>query len=482
MPPGEDSNGSYGTKHVGLEGRDVSGCDNENMNAIYHGNSTEEEPPNRSNEKSTAKQNTRYWQIGAVVSSVFANMCFGGLSNSYGVMYTYMKEPLGTTEWDLSWIGSLNGGCIVFACIFGTLLIENLGGRLTTATGGVLAVLGYTIGSQMNNIYLLYFTLGILPGIGVSLAYATGMVHVNRQFSKWRPVAVGIAVTGIAIGMLSWPPLSAAVAENMGWRGTFLMNGALTMHFLPCALWIAPRNRKETSCKCPRSSVRETVINCFKIHRLPGALAFSIAQLPFGFGYFTFSTFLPDYVTASPFSMTSSEAALIVSSSGYGSMLGRVLFCGIAMVNTQSTKYILVFSGCLVGISNLIVPLCDGPVTLHISSAVNGLAIGGWMGIILLVTVELFGLDNLPRVFGMNMMCEGLGSFLGPPVQSYLATIFGKENPFYTAGIAFAVTTVCIILSIMQTRKTFCTSGRLPTKAVVPGVDNVAFSPDNTTC
>ncbi|XP_046570701.1 monocarboxylate transporter 4-like [Haliotis rubra] len=265
--------------------------------------------------------------------------------------------------------------CGLSSGIFGTLCVESLGCRLTTVIGGVLTAIGYTIGSQMNNIYVLYFTLGILPGIGVSLAYTAGMVHLNRQFSKWRPIAVGISVTGTAIGMLTWPLLSAAVAENMGWTGTFLINGALTMNFLPCALWITPRNSKG-DVHCPRVSLKETIINCFKIHRLPGALAFCIALLPYGFGYFTFPTFLPDYVTASPFNMTSSEAALIVSSSGYGSMFGRVFFCGIAMVNKHSTKYILLFSGCLCGISNLIVPLCDGPATLHISSAVNGLAIG----------------------------------------------------------------------------------------------------------
>ncbi|XP_067668211.1 monocarboxylate transporter 13-like [Haliotis asinina] len=454
-----------------------SGCDSENMNANYHGNSMEEEPHNRSTEKSTGKQNTRYWQIGAVVSCFFANMCLGGLSNSYGVMYTYMKEPLGTKEWELSWMGSLMGGCIGFVCILGTICVETVGCRLTTVIAGVLTVLGYAIGSQMNNIYLLYFTLGIFPGTGVSLAYTAGMVHVNRQFSKWRPIAVGISVTGTAIGMLIWPLLSAAVAENMGWRGTFLINAALTMHFLPCALWITPKNNVHW----PKVSLTETVINCFKIHRLPGAVVFCVALFPFGFGYFTFPTFLPGYVTAPPFSMTSSEAALIVSSSGYGSMIGRVLFSGIAMVNKHSTKYMLILSGCVCGISNLIVPLCDGPATLHISSAVNGLAIGGWVGILSLVTVELFGLDNLSRVFGMHMVCDGLGSLVGPPVQSYLATIFGKESSFYVAGIAFAVTTVCNIVSIMQTRKTSCTSEELPTKVVDPGVDNMAFSPDKTT-
>ncbi|XP_067668186.1 monocarboxylate transporter 13-like [Haliotis asinina] len=463
----------HGIKHVDVEGASVSGCKNENINGIYHDKNTEERHPNSSTEKSTAKQNKRYWQIGSIVSCFIANYFAGGLGNSYGVMYTYMKEPLGTTEWELSWIGSLMGACTGFVCILGTFCVDSLGSRVTTVIGAVLTVLGYAIGSQMNNIYLLYFTLGILPGTGVSIAYTAGMVHVNRQFSKWRPVAVGIAVTGIAIGMLSWPPLSAAVAENMGWRGTFLIYGALTMHFLPCALLIPPRTVKDVH--YPKVSLREIMFNCFKIYRLPGALAFSIAQLTFGFSYYTFATFLPDYLTTS-FSMTSAEAALIVSSSGYGSIFGRVIFCAIAMVKKNGICYILFFSSCMCGISNMIVPLCDGPTTHHINSAVNGLAIGGWMGVLSVVFVELFGLDNLSKTFGMNMVCQGFGALAGPPIQSYLATILWKDITFYSAGTSFLVTTMLVMVAFWQKKRASGTSSVLT--IVVVGVDNKGFSQD----
>ncbi|XP_071086701.1 monocarboxylate transporter 13-like [Haliotis cracherodii] len=523
MPLGENGNHIHGNSDINHIGVDGGGCyclnleENgprcNNDNGIYHNNSPEEDCPNSATNKSPRKLSTRYWQIGSVISCFIANFAAGGLPNSYGVMYTYMKEPLGTTEWQLSLIGSLMGGCIGFASeslvyllllppiiparqgryvfivlgrcvgfarILGTVCVDCLGSRFTTLFGSALTVIGFIVGSQMDNIYVLYFTLGVLPGIGVSLVYTATMVHVNKQFSKWRPLAVGTSVTGVAVGILTWPPLSAAVADNMGWRGTFLINGALALHFLPCALWITPRSRSEDSVHCPRVSLRKTIINCFKIYRLPGAFAFSIAQVTFGFCYYTFTTFLPDYVSTPPFNMAASEAALIVSSSGYGSIFGRLIFSGIVMVNTKGSSFIFLFSSCMCGITSLLVPLCTSSTTMHINSAVNGLAIGGWMGVFTLVVVELFGLNNLSQTFGMNMVCQGFGSFVGPPLQSYLATRLGKEVTFYSSGTSFLVTSILVMVSLMQKQKTFCSASRLSVETVVVGVDNKGFNPSKS--
>ncbi|XP_046325636.1 uncharacterized protein LOC124110368 isoform X4 [Haliotis rufescens] len=424
---GVDGGGCY---RLNLEDENVPQCNNDNN--IYHNNNPEEGRPNSATNKSSRKQSTRYWQIGSVISCFIANFAAGGLPNSYGVMYTYMKEPLGTTEWELSLIGSLMGGCIGFASeslvyllllppiiparqgrnvfivmgrcvgfarILGTVCVDCLGSRFTTLFGSALTVIGFIVGSQLDNIYVLYFTLGVLP---------------------------------------------------------------------------------EDSVHCPRVSLRNTIINCFKIYRLPGAFAFSIAQVTFGFCYYTFTTFLPDYVSTPPFNMAASEAALIVSSSGYGSIFGRLIFSGIVMVNTKGTSFIFVFSSCMCGITSLLVPLCTSSTTLHINSAVNGLAIGGWMGVFTLVVVELFGLNNLSQTFGMNMVCQGFGSFVGPPLQSYLATRLGKEVTFYSSGTSFLVTSILVMVSLMQKQKTFCSASRLSVETVVVGVDNKGFNPSKS--
>ncbi|XP_046570615.1 monocarboxylate transporter 6-like isoform X2 [Haliotis rubra] len=182
----------------------------------------------------------------------------------------------------------------------------------------------------MDSLYILYLTLGVLPGTGVCIAFTASMVHVSKQFSKWRPLAVGASVSGIAVGMLVWPPLSSAVADNMGWRGTFLINGALTLHFIPGALLITPANNTGPS-NDTTLSLRQAVGSCLQMFKISGAIHISFVYIFLGFSYYTFSSSLPDYLTSTLSTLTSSDAALILSTSGYGGMVSRIVSTGISM-------------------------------------------------------------------------------------------------------------------------------------------------------
>ncbi|XP_071086712.1 monocarboxylate transporter 13-like [Haliotis cracherodii] len=435
--------------------------------------------PNSSHESNYAHHFTgkhtgrKYWQIVSVFSSFIVNMFYGGLAASYGVMYSYMKEPLGVSEEEVTWFGSLFGGLIGIASILAMVCVEHFGGRLTTLVGGLLAASGLILGSQVNDLNLMYCALGFLPGAGVCLAYNATMVNVNNQFSKWRPLAVGISVTGIAIGVLVFPPVSAVTADVFGWRGTFLIYGALILHFIPCAVWITPRNNTGDS-DSTRVSLGQTIVDFLRLLRSPDVIIVAIAHISLGFGYYTFATFIPDYVTTSPYSMTTSEASLIVSSLGYGSIAGRIIFSGISMASHKATNYIFILSVCVCGLTNLLVPLCKDSIAFYTNGVAYGIALGGWNGVHTILLVKLFGLDNLSKSFSMCVMCQGIGSFGGAPLQGYFATLFDKDMAFYSAGTSFILTVMFMVI-IMQHHLTPCPVRRKSFKVVGSGFANVGF-------
>ncbi|XP_046325616.1 monocarboxylate transporter 13-like isoform X2 [Haliotis rufescens] len=419
------------------------------------------------------RERRKYWQIMSVVSGFIVNLFAGGLPNSYGIMYTYMKEPLGVTEEELSWIGSLMNGFIGISSVLGMVCLDSLGARRTTMLGGVLATTGFIIGSQMHNLYVLYFSFGVLPGIGISLGYTANMVNVNTHFSKWRPLAIGVSITGISVGMLIWPPMCSLVSDTLGWQGTFLINGALTLHFIPCALWMTPSNSNDFS-NGQSLSVSQTLVNCFQIFRIPGAVTVSIAHVTLGFSYYTFSTFIPEYVTTSMSRLTATQAALVVTTPGYGSMAGRILFSGISMSTVKATNYIFLLSICGMGITNLLIPLCANATAFYINGAVYGLTLGGFSSVLPLVLVQLFGLHNLSKTFGTFMMCLGFGAFGGSPIQSYLAKKYDRDTPFYLAGSSFILTMLLLLWVVMRKQMALCT--RKSDNLEVEGVDNCGFS------
>ncbi|XP_046325619.1 uncharacterized protein LOC124110361 isoform X4 [Haliotis rufescens] len=338
------------------------------------------------------RERRKYWQIMSVVSGFIVNLFAGGLPNSYGIMYTYMKEPLGVTEEELSWIGSLMNGFIGISSVLGMVCLDSLGARRTTMLGGVLATTGFIIGSQMHNLYVLYFSFGVLP-----------------DFSNGQSL-----------------------------------------------------------------SVSQTLVNCFQIFRIPGAVTVSIAHVTLGFSYYTFSTFIPEYVTTSMSRLTATQAALVVTTPGYGSMAGRILFSGISMSTVKATNYIFLLSICGMGITNLLIPLCANATAFYINGAVYGLTLGGFSSVLPLVLVQLFGLHNLSKTFGTFMMCLGFGAFGGSPIQSYLAKKYDRDTPFYLAGSSFILTMLLLLWVVMRKQMALCT--RKSDNLEVEGVDNCGFS------
>jgi predicted MFS family arabinose efflux permease len=79
----------------------------------------------------------------------------------------------------------------------------------------------------------------VVPGIGFGLVYVPAVIAVGFYFEKWRALATGIAVCGSGIGTFLMAPLSTALIEAFGWRGTLLIQAGtalfhpVTVPYLP---------------------------------------------------------------------------------------------------------------------------------------------------------------------------------------------------------------------------------------------------------
>ena len=58
------------------------------------------------------------------------------------------------------------------------------------------------------SIVVLYFTIGVLTGLGFGLIYLPAIVSVSIYFEKKRAFATGIAVCGSGLGTFIFAPLT----------------------------------------------------------------------------------------------------------------------------------------------------------------------------------------------------------------------------------------------------------------------------------
>ena len=64
------------------------------------------------------------------------------------------------------------------------------------------------LSAAADSIVILYFTVGVLTGLGFGLIYLPAIVSVSIYFEKKRAFATGIAVCGSGLGTFLFAPLT----------------------------------------------------------------------------------------------------------------------------------------------------------------------------------------------------------------------------------------------------------------------------------
>jgi MFS family permease len=70
-------------------------------------------------------------------------------------------------------------------------------------------------------------TFGVITGLGLALGYVTAVVDIAYWFNKRLSMANGLGVCGTGIGTFLIAPLTQALIEYYGWRGTTMLLGEL---------------------------------------------------------------------------------------------------------------------------------------------------------------------------------------------------------------------------------------------------------------
>ncbi|VDN59793.1 unnamed protein product [Dracunculus medinensis] len=174
-----------------------------------------------------------------VIASFAANLLVDGIIFTTGqTLLGIWENDFQTTAMAASWAQSLLGGCYLLAGPLASALANHFGCRLVCIIGAVLAFTGFTLSALVPALPILYFTFGVLGGVGFGLVYLPAIVIVNQYFEKRRALALGIAVCGSGIGTTIFSQVFPFLLRLNGqnWR-TFLVNVAfINLLCIPCGL------------------------------------------------------------------------------------------------------------------------------------------------------------------------------------------------------------------------------------------------------
>ncbi len=163
------------------------------------------------------------------------------LALAYGVWYAYSVFLVALLR-EFGWSRSVLAGAFsVFTLVSGGAgpvlgaLADRFGPRRLILIGGALLAGSLWADSLVTRAWHLYLTFGLLTAVGVATAgWTPAVVMVQRQWKARLGLALGIAGSGVGLGIFLVVPLCQALIDGFGWRWAFRVLGVL------CALWILP--------------------------------------------------------------------------------------------------------------------------------------------------------------------------------------------------------------------------------------------------
>ena len=137
------------------------------------------------------------------LTSFHAEQTSRGFTLTYGAFQSYYKTALlaNSSASAISWIGTVQAWLLIVIGVLSGPLFDLGYFRPMLFAGNFLVVFGIMMLSLSTKYWQVFLSQGICMGMGAGLLYIPSLAMVGVWFSRKRALAMGIVMSGIAVGM-----------------------------------------------------------------------------------------------------------------------------------------------------------------------------------------------------------------------------------------------------------------------------------------
>ncbi|MFN3015995.1 MFS transporter [Vibrio coralliilyticus] len=310
----------------------------------------------------------------------------------------------------------------------------------------IAGAIAYGVGLYLTSIAVepstLYWTLGVLVGLGLS---ATSYVIVLGAVAKVVPAehaakAFGLTTAAGSFGMFAMIPGAQMLLSDLGWQGALQSFAILCSTMIAFALFMrapktaASQGNSVSETKEDHLTLKQALREAFS-HR--GYWLIHLGFFVCGFHVMFIATHLPSYLADQQ--LPASTAAMALAYVGVFNIFGSY-FWGV-MGDKFSKRHVM--SALYLMRTMVIGAFVTLPVTEH-TAAIFGAAIGFcWLGTVPLTSGlvrQIFGAKYLSTLYGLVFFTHQVGSFLGAWAGGRIYDYYGSYEPIWwsTVVLAFA--------------------------------------------
>ena len=369
--------------------------------------------------------------VAAAFSASF--VAFLGLFN-FGVFLDALTVEFDTGKGPVAVVFSATTLAYYLCGMVAGRLADRYGARPVIAASAVLIGVGFVLGSRAETLWQLAVVWVLTLGPGVGASYSPLVATVGGWFVQRRALALGVALSGVGVGILVGAPLCSALLARYGWRTSFVLLGVGSATVLGlCAVAARP----------PPGFTRGQVgaIGPLLRTRTFGLLFAGVAALSLAF--FTPFVFLVSDAEAR--GIDSRTASLLVGLIGISSTAGRFLLAGVGGAIGEIRMYQICHGAMAVG---FVVWLCAGASVMALAAfcVLMGAGYGGFVALAPAVLASEFGVERLGGLIGTLYSAFAIGSTTSPPLVGWLTDRVGS-----VPGIAFAAVAATVAFAITLT-------------------------------
>ncbi|XP_039644442.1 LOW QUALITY PROTEIN: monocarboxylate transporter 6-like [Perca fluviatilis] len=417
-----------------------------------------------------------------------------------GIFYTDLQNEFHASNSETSWVPSIMTSVLHAGGPFCSVLVEKLGCRATVMLGGVLSGLGMAASSFTQSITQLYITAGVITGLGFCFSFQPAVTILGHYFVRRRAFANAMSSTGTPLGLCFLPFLGDYLHTELGWRGSFLVLGAVLLNCCVCGAVMRPlqppKHRGQPLMNHgPPPPEEETVrTENGRMRRIWSSLGASLSkhmafdQLCHNTRYCVYAigitwmmlglgvplVYLVPYTTAND--MEQSRAALLLGILGMVNIVVRPPFGILFSMSWFKGRHIYVFSAALLvnGLSNSI--CCIGPSfpVLLAYVAVYGLSMSVVGSLMFTVLMEIVEMSRFPSALGLLAIMESVTLLIGPPLAGVLIDRTGQYfHVFFACSAVVASSAVFLMVSFcwLDKRDSELSKQGQPPRRPEPAVD-----------
>ncbi len=409
---------------------------------------------------SNQKTDRFYYGWVVLLALVVIGITSQGIRFSYGVFFESLETDFGWSRAETSGVFSVYMiFCSIFA-ILGGWALDKYGPRTIVVVMGFFTGLSLLLTSQVNTPWHLFITYSLLLAIGTGTAYAFIMSMASIWYVKRRGLALGIASSGMGIGMMVMPPIAAWLIGINGWHGAYFVMGliaiititpwALLLKKPPDELVVSRENEtlEVTNVGSHRRQGNSQMGEFFLVQLAKTRNLWLIFVINLLWGYCVFIAVTHIVRHAIDLGIVSVEAATILSVYGISGIPGRLVMGRLS--DSIGRKQALVICALLAIGAMLWLTQASNLWMLYLFAVLLGLSHGGAGPTVTAITADVFGIRHIGVIMGMSSAAWAAGAALGSALAGYIFDVSGNYILAFLTG-AMAMLIVLMLIFLVRT-------------------------------